>query len=177
MGPKLLIFLCGVATATLTACLGAWIIHVTGKFSLTQFSIGWIAVLPLGGIGFGWLSVSGFWIANHILKKQLGWFVLLEMLTVAVGTFILIYYLAFLYDGNAAKAGRSFIEYVSDLWANSEMSPDSIESERHGFSFQVPDLGLGVKLGPWGLIFRFLDVAGFGLGALIVFRESRRKSP
>ena len=175
MTRKLLISLCGLFIAVLTARLGSWFILVTGIFSLTNFAFSWLPILPIGGISFGIASTSGYLFPNRLFRLRLGWPMGLQMLCVSIGTYFLIYYLTYRSLSLSRTGAESFQEYLTSIWGHAALKFH--EGEWRGAHFWVPESAPALPMGPFGFVLAVSDLWGFLVGALLVFRWSQPKTP
>jgi hypothetical protein len=158
---RLPVLLLGLLTSAL-ALLGVWAVNqASDEFNIMGFY--YVYVIPIGALLVGMAAGSGFglgsfWTGTRISRGLLG---------IVVGLLVAAYfaaqYIDYLVLADRHGFDTGFFEYF-DL-ATRQFS----FKERHGD-------GYGDPMGPWGYVFRLLEIGGFVLGGLVVPLALRSKA-
>lgn len=152
--PGFIVYLCGLGTSA----LALWLVDYLNESH--QFNVmGWYlkAIIPAGALIVGIASGLGYAIASRLLQVKLSKAFVFGMITTAIIDYFAAQYLTYthlLERFNASPERYSFIDYIRETSEN--MSFQSRHSSE-----------AGSPLGMWGYLFKFLEMAGYALGAML----------
>ena len=152
--PGLIVYLCGLGTSV----LALWIVQFLNESE--QFNImGWYvsAVIPAGALAMGVASGVGYAVASRILQVKLSKAFLWGMIITAVVDYFAAQYLTYSHlieQLHISPERYSFIDYIREI------------SESMSFQDKYSS-GQGSPLGVWGYLFKFLEISGYALGAMV----------
>ena len=161
LAQDLIITAFGAMTSILTA-LVLFLIEQT--FEVSVYAWIWCFVFPVGALLAGFAASGGYyfgaWYFDYRPTRQ----ILLNMVGVSVGTFFLVHWLGYRFmqvGGNLISEQISFFPYLDFLFRHQSVQ----------FSWGPTDLGVTGELGAWGYLYALLQIAGFALGGVCIFRR------
>jgi len=164
-GADLLVGACGVATSLLTALI-LWFIEYRFEFALYTLTL-WFLV-PIGALGAGFAGASGYYTGARWLERRPTRLLLLNVLLASVTTFFLIHYLSYAtleIDGISVREVISFPRYLDVVMTTTSM----------GLQFGGYALGSTGEVGAFGYVAALLQIAGFAVGGVTVWRRLERQ--
>ncbi len=151
----------GAATSLLTAGV---LFLIKQTFEVSVYTWIWCFVFPVGALLAGFAASGGYyfgaWYFDYRPTRQ----ILLNMVGVSVGTFFLVHWLGYRFlqvDGRPLDEQISFFAYLDSLFRHQSVR----------FSLGARDLGVTGELGAWGYLYALLQIAGFALGGVCIFRR------
>jgi hypothetical protein len=157
------IALCGLATSILVAITNVAVARITG-FDLFTFSV-WF-VVPAGALFIGYAAASGYYFGSLYFHKKPNAILLIQMVTVAGLTQLLIYWLG--YATMVLDDGRR----VADLIPFSEYLDVSLTAAHYRMARASSDMG---EIGTFGYWLAAIQFVGFLVGGLNIFMLLRSK--
>lgn len=154
--PGVIVYLCGLGTSA----LALWLVHYLNEHQ--QFNVmGWYvnAVLPVGALLVGVASGLGYAIASRVLQVKLSKAFVMGMITTAIIDYIAAQYLTYTHlieQAGVSPESYTFLAYIR------EISEGMTFTSSRSSSSNSP----GSPLGLWGYLFKFLEMAGYALGAM-----------
>jgi hypothetical protein len=149
---------CGAVTSLLTAIAVLLVYKLTG-FNL--FTLSFWVILPVGALITGFGAASGYYFGALYFHHKPSLRLLLNMVIIAGGTQILIYYLEFatlvLEDGSKVSDLLPFGEYMRISLTTAKYS-----LARHRTSG-------GIEVGSFGYVLAGIQLLGFVVGGLCIF--------
>jgi len=113
--------------------------------------------IPIGAIVSGFIAATGYYFGARLFGHRPGILVLINMISISIGTFFLIYYFSyafFMIEGISIKEHISFWTYL-DI---------AIRSSSLEFRTGARVVDSSGELGAWGYIHALLQICGFALG-------------
>lgn len=152
--PGVIVYLCGLGTSA----LALWLVHYLNEHQ--QFNVmGWYvnAVIPVGALLVGIASGLGYAVASRVLQVKLSKAFVMGMITTAIIDYFAAQYLTYthiLERYHVSPESYGFVAYIREI--------------SEGMSFQSRRSGeAGSPLGMWGYAFKFLEMSGYALGAML----------
>jgi hypothetical protein len=156
----LIITASGAATSIITA-LVLFLIERTFQVSIYTWMV-WF-VFPVGALLAGFAASGGYYLGARYFGYRPTRQILLNMVAVSVGAFFLVHWLGFRFmevDGRPISEQVSFWVYLDFLFRHQSVQ----------FSWGAADAASTGELGAWGYLYALLQVVGFALGGVAVFR-------
>ena len=155
----LIITACGAFTSAITAILLYMIEEV---FQVSIYTWTWW-FLPAGAMLAGFAASGGYYLGARYFAYRPTRQILLNMIGVSVGTFFLVHWLRFMFldiGGELISKQVSFYTYLDFLFRHQSLT----------FFVGASDLATTGAMGVWGYLYALLQVGGFALGGVSVFR-------
>jgi len=160
VGQDLLVAGFGAATSFLTAIILA---ALEIKFDFSIYSFMYWFVIPAGAICSGFAAASGYYAGARYFNHRPTKLLLLNMVVISIATFFLIHYINYYFliiDGRPVRELVDFARYL-DI----ELSHTAVR-----FRMMRGPVTDPVELGSWGYLYAVLQIVGFALGGLAVYK-------
>ncbi len=148
------VILAGLATTTL-ALFGVWAANqASDSFNIMSW-YGYY-IIPIGAVLVGLVAGSGYGLASWVTGVRISRTLLWVVICLQVLAYFLAQYIDFrhLLSSNPEAGQVGFLEFFDET--------------TRSFAWTQKDGSAGSPLGAWGYLWRCLEIAGFGLGGLIV---------
>jgi hypothetical protein len=153
--PGLFVYLAGLGTSA----FALWIVHLLNDSGTNV--MGWYVngILPAGALLVGLLSGVGYAVASRVLNVKLSRAFVFGMITTAIVDYAAAQYLTWQHlmeKFHADPAQYTFIDWFRDSCEQMAFTSSRSGSDEPGSA-----------LGVWGYFFKFLELAGYALGAML----------
>jgi len=142
-----------VATAVILALLEQ-------KWGIALYSFTFWFIIPAGAIGCGIVAASGYYFGARLFNHRPTGVLLLNVVAISVSTFFLVHYLSYYFMTVDGRVIRDYMEF-SDFLATT-LSHQSIQ-----FGYAT---GPAIEIGPLGYLYALLEIGGFAVGGVAVYR-------
>jgi hypothetical protein len=155
---KLLSYACVLISGIATAAVTLLLVYLANVYAnINPMGVYLDYVLPVGAMIVGILAGSGYglvsWIAGIKIPRALLWAVVfLQCVAYFCARYIVFENLHLVYKGTNQAVG--FFEYF--------------DASARAFAFKASDGGSENGMGPWGYVFRLLEVAGFAASGVLI---------
>jgi len=156
-----LVTLCGAVSSVLTALLLSWL-EMRWRFSFYSYML-WF-VIPVGAICSGFVAAGGYYFGSILFKKKPTPMILLNMVSISIGTYFFIQYLDYIsleIDGKQVAEFLSFWKYWDITMSHSAV--------QFYFGRAHAKVGTPLELGSYGYWYAVLQIIGFAIGGLATY--------
>ncbi len=159
-GIDLLVGLCGLTTSLVTAVILWW---AEIRFGFAFYTWMFWFIVPAGALLSGLAGASGYYAGARIFNHRPTPLMLLNVLLASVGTFFTIYYLSYITLEVQGKA-------ISDYVTFGQYLDIAIRSTSLVFRSRSTEIGATGELGGLGYGVAILQILGFAVGGLVLYR-------
>lgn len=150
----------GAATSLLTAIILA---TLESRFDFSIYSWMLWFVIPAGAICSGFAAAYGYYAGARYFNHRPTKLLLLNMVLISITTFFLIHFLNYYFlvvDGRPARELVDFTRYLDIVLSHTAVR----------FRVLRGPVSSPVELGSWGYLYAVLQIVGFSLGGVAVYR-------
>jgi len=151
----------GAITSILTAIV-LFLIEQSIGLSIYTWTV-WF-IIPAGAICAGFVAAGGYYLGAKFFNHRTSWLILFNMVAISVATFVLVHYLTYAFMEVDGRPVHEFVPFES--YMDIRLRHTSVEFRYRG----AAKLGTTGELGEAGYLYALLQIVGFAIGGVAVYR-------